>query len=824
MLINFNYSILPNLSSYSSLSSNLFAGSNDAQCYELAYKSSIVLNALPSELPSDEDVEKLISTQPVKSTKDDAPPEPVKTPTENPAETSSGNTPGGKPAEEVTDMDNELTSKSSQNELAAKQNAAQAADILSMIKKAMKDSQSPTEAAAEVDEPIPNYVSFLEPSSPILTDENRDISNRDITLSEQNITNFTPDKFHRSIELYMKNKVRSATVNGETRSDISSYLKNFNFSYTYSICTRIFESIIAVGYAAGEVVFAGNKNVRYLNADYSPGLLGAVSEYILSLPSLFLLTKINDTSFTNAMSSQQQSKFRFPQIYAQIAHDINSSNEITQVSIESDEGSYTSNVRLQASIRDNLSCITSSCMTISFMMAKWAFEFLDKPMNTTYTVSRVMTDNVSGNNSDTNRQLNSNNPVAVLRTLLHDSLFLTNLTSNDPKKFVRALASLYKYQTVWYNYCGVKNYLHCSPYEFLTFRSSTITTSPVMFGSAVESGEFAITSRFCPPSEAEMNYFMLYSITINPANSSQVVQDFMNWNYRFTHVNYSTKLVGKQSFLQMLMAMQHGNNQEMAWPVAYNNVLKNVVLKPSNKPNTPNLGNTDSDTIAAASYVGIKRNNDETRLSCNHDSRNNNDVTTLNDGSESDSETIEFTIAAATYVGIKRNNDETRLSYDHDSRNNSDVTTLNNGCESDSETIEFTAVNQDCKDAIVRNRNDLFNNHTESELVSYLKNESYIITKIVNHALLNRELKSQVLLVNTPMQVREIPQIIIIGCLKLLPENWNLNISMRRVKTKHIKEFERNIELIKLGSNEYIEMSQSLFQLVTALISNKFCK
>jgi hypothetical protein len=649
-------------------------------------------------------------------------------------------------------------------------------------------------------------VSFLEPSSPILTDTNRDISTRDITLSEQNITNFTPDKFYSSVQLFMKNEVRSRTVKGETRSAISSYLKNFNFSYTYSICARIIESITAIGYATGEVVFAGNKNVRYLNADHSQGLLGAVSEYILSLPSLFLLTKINDTSFTNALSSQQQSKFRFPQIYAQIAHDINSSNEIKQVSIESDEGSYTSNIRLQASIRDNLSCITSSCMTISLMITKWAFKFLDKPMDTSYTVSRVMTDTVSINNSDINRQLNSNNPIAVLRTLLHDKLLLTNLTSNDPRKFARALASLYDYQTVWYNYCGVKNYLHCSPYEFLTFRSSAITTSPVMFGSAVETGEFAITSRFCPPSEAEMNFCMLYSITSNPADSSQVVQDFMNWNYRFTHVNYSTKLIGKQSFLQMLMAMHHGNNQEMTWPVAYNNVLKNIVLKPSNKSNTPNLGSTDSDTIAAASYIGHKLNNDD----------NKSNTTNLGD-------TDSGTIAAASYVGIKLNNGETKLSYDCGSRN-INVTTSNDNNESDSGTIGCTTVSQNYKDTVARNRNNLFNNHNESELMSYLKNEYYVTTKIVNQASLNRELKSEVLLIHVPMQVRGILQIIIARCLKLSPGNWDSNVSMRRLKAKNINKFDHNVELTKLGSNECIETSQSLLQLVTVLISHKFCK
>uniref|UniRef100_A0A2V0R9P3 Uncharacterized protein n=1 Tax=viral metagenome TaxID=1070528 RepID=A0A2V0R9P3_9ZZZZ len=128
------------------------------------------------------------------------------------------------------------------------------------------------------------------------------------------------------------------------------------------------------------------------------------------------------------------------------------------------------------------------------------------------------------------------------------------------------------------------------------------------------------------------------------------------------------------------------------------------------------------------------------------------------------------------------------------------------------------------KDEMARNRNDLFNNHNESELMSYLENESYIITKIVNQALLNGELKSRVLLIHAPMQVREIPQIIIAGCLKLTPGNWDSNISMRRLKAKNIKRFDRNVELAKLGSNEYIEMSQSLIQLVTVLISHKFCK
>jgi hypothetical protein len=129
------------------------------------------------------------------------------------------------------------------------------------------------------------------------------------------------------------------------------------------------------------------------------------------------------------------------------------------------------------------------------------------------------------------------------------------------------------------------------------------------------------------------------------------------------------------------------------------------------------------------------------------------------------------------------------------------------------------------KDEMARNRNNLFNNHHNgNKLMSYLENESYIITKIINQALLNGELKSRVLLIHAPMQVREIPQIIIAGCLKLSPGNWDSNISMRRLKAKNIKRFDRNVELAKLGSNEYIEMSQSLLQLVTVLISHKFCK
>jgi hypothetical protein len=121
-------------------------------------------------------------------------------------------------------------------------------------------------------------------------------------------------------------------------------------------------------------------------------------------------------------------------------------------------------------------------------------------------------------------------------------------------------------------------------------------------------------------------------------------------------------------------------------------------------------------------------------------------------------------------------------------------------------------------------RNQLFSVATEIGKKFYLNEEKKTLTALFKKLINERKLANKVILIHSPKQVEEIPEIIIAGCIKLNQIEWSRRIEERRLVAKSLTRFDENVRMAKEGSERFTTVSPSLLKLLPVLIAHKYSK